>query len=79
MKAIVVPEKVLYIGNEVFSSCSSLSQVTFTSAEPPVIGQDVFDYCPDTLQLLIPVGTMDAYSTASGWSEYVQYLVESTE
>ena len=79
LKSIVVPENVQYIGGSAFSSCSALNQVTFTSAEPPVIGSEVFEYCPDTLQILIPAGTMEAYSTAPGWSEYVQYLVESTE
>ena len=79
LKSIVVPENVQYIGGSAFSSCSALNQVTFTSAEPPVIGSEVFEYCPDTLQILIPAGTMEAYSTAPGWSEYVRYLVESTE
>ncbi len=79
LKSIVLPENVQYVGGSAFSSCSALNQVTFTSAEPPVIGSEVFEYCPDTLQILIPAGTMEAYSTAPGWSEYVQYLVESTE
>ena len=79
LKSIVVPENVQYIGDEAFSSCSALSQVTFTSAEPPVLGLGVFNYCSSTLQVLIPAGTLETYSTAPGWSEYVQYLVESTE
>lgn len=79
LKSIVLPENVQYVGGSAFSYCSALNQVTFTSAEPPVIGSEVFEYCPDTLQILIPAGTMEAYSTALGWSEYVQYLVESTE
>lgn len=79
LKSIVLPENVQYVGEGAFSNCSALSQVTFTSVEPSVLGLGVFDYCPATLQLLIPAGTMDAYSTALGWSEYVQYLVESTE
>lgn len=79
LKSIVLPENVQYVGGSAFSYCSALNQVTFTSAEPPVIGSEVFEYCPDTLQILIPAGTMEAYSTAPGWSEYVQYLVESTE
>ena len=79
LKSIVVPENVQYIGNAAFSSCRALIQVIFTSEVPPIVGLDVFENCPGTLQILIPAGTMEAYSTALGWSEYVQYLVESTE
>ena len=68
-----------YLGAYAFSWCGALNQVTFASVDPPIIGQGIFGYCSDMLQLLIPAGTMDAYSSATGWSEYVQYLVESTE
>lgn len=76
---LVLSESVQFVGDGAFSSCSTLSQVVFTSTEPPVIGQSVFEYCSDALQILIPAGTMEAYSSALGWSEYVQYLVESAE
>lgn len=79
LKRIVLPENVQYVGESAFHSCDVLGQVTFTSAKPPVIGQNVFYRCPDALQIFVPAGTIEAYSTAPGWSEYVQYLVESTE
>lgn len=79
LKSIVLPENVRYVGESAFHSCDNLGQVAFISEKPPVIGQNVFYNCPDTLQILIPAGTMEAYSSALGWSEYVQYLVESAE
>lgn len=79
LKRIVLPENVQYVGESAFHSCDVLGQVTFTSAKPPVIGQNVFYRCPDALQIFVPAGTIEAYSTAPSWSEYVQYLVESTE
>lgn len=77
LKSIVVPDNIQYIGDAAFSGCSGLNQVSFTSLEPPIIGTEVFEYCPDALQILIPAGTLEAYCSALGWSEYVQYLVES--
>lgn len=79
LKSIVLPANVQYVADGTFESCGTLSQVIFDSAVPPVIGYGVFNYCSVTLQLLIPAGTLEAYSTAPSWSEYVQYLVESTE
>lgn len=79
LKSIVVPDNIQYIGDAAFSGCSGLNQVSFTSLEPPIIGTEVFEYCPDALQILIPAGTLEAYCSALGWSEYVQYLVESAE
>ena len=76
---ISLPSNVQYIGPNAFARCVVLNQVTFTAIEPPVIGTDVFSRCPTALRLLIPAGTLETYSTALGWSEYVQYLVESTE
>ena len=73
----MVPDNIQYIGDAAFSGCSGLNQVSFTSLEPPIIGTEVFEYCPDALQILIPAGTLEAYCSALGWSEYVQYLVES--
>lgn len=79
LKNIFIPANMRYLGAYAFSWCGALNQVTFASVDPPIIGQGIFGYCSDMLQLLIPAGTMDAYSSATGWSEYVQYLVESTE
>lgn len=79
LKSIVIPQNVQYVGGWAFSPCDVLNQVIFTSVEPPVLGTEVFEYCPDALQILIPAGTLEAYCSALGWSEYVQYLVESAE
>lgn len=79
LKSIIVPENIQYVGESAFTSCEALNNVTFMPIVPPAIGLRVFENCSSTLQILVPAGTLEAYSTAPGWSEYVQYLVESTE
>ena len=58
-----------------FSNCSSLSAMTLHSSTPPKLGGCVFDGC-DSLTINVPCGSVMAYKTAVGWSDY-DYMIES--
>lgn len=74
------------IGNEICGWCTSLRNVYCKSIEPPVLGNRAFAYYNSyglgswvTVSYLesiyVPMESVDAYKSASGWSTYSKYIV----
>lgn len=61
------------IGNGAFQNCSALTSVTISATTPPTLGTDVFNNtnnCP----IYVPSGSVNAYKSASGWSDYASRI-----
>ena len=72
LTSVVIPNSVTSIGTEAFSQCRSLTSVTIEAETPPTLDESAF---PDTYcSIYVPCGTLDAYKTAEGWSNY-QYRI----
>lgn len=74
------------IGYEICGWCTSLKKVYCKSIEPPVLGNRAFAYYNSyglgswvTVSYLesiyVPMESVDAYKSASGWSTYSKYIV----
>ena len=63
LESVTIPDSVTSIGNYAFRSCTSLEHVEFASNKPEQItlGENTFKECPSDLQILVPVGTKEAY------------------
>lgn len=76
---IVIPESVTIIDG-VFAVCGNLTSVTIKATIPPLLRYDVlFSQCSSDLTIYVPAESVDAYKTASGWSDYadkIQAIVE---
>ena len=72
--SVTVPSGVSYIGSDAFQG---YYYVTIESATPPALGSDVFYGCPDGLTITVPAGSLNDYMSASGWSDYLFYLVDT--
>ena len=72
--SVTVPSGVSYIGSDAFQG---YYYVTIESATPPTLGSDVFYGCPDGLTITVPAGSLNDYMSASGWSDYLFYLVDT--
>ena len=73
LTSVTIPESVRQFGHCVFGDCSNLQEITVLSRNPA--------YAPDafcggswaTWRLIVPCGTLDAYSSAPGWQEFQEY------
>lgn len=73
IETIVIPGSVTTIEEGAFWLCTGLTSLTILSEIPPVLGNNAFYYVTKSLPVYIPCGTVDAYQSASGWSEFTNY------
>ena len=70
LTSITIPESVKTIGNEAFLGCSSLKSITCKAPTPPHSQIYSFAETPDSLLLLVPANSIDAYKKAEGWARF---------
>ena len=73
LASIEIPNAITSIGFESFYGCTSLSSVTIFAKTPPSIGNAVFDKTNDC-PIYVPAESVNAYKSASGWSEYAHRI-----
>lgn len=71
---IEIPDSVTSIVNEAFYECSRLSSVYVKATTPPILGDYVFDNNASGRKIYVPRASLNAYKTASGWSEYADAI-----
>lgn len=76
-----IPLSVTNIGNSAFTYASGLGELHFPHTEPPTIGTNVF--ANTELTIYVPYSAdhsiLNAYKTASNWSNYASKIVEEAE
>ncbi len=81
LRSIAIPDSVTTIGFRAFYECSSLTSVYCKATTPPVafIYSDyywsAFDYNASGRKIYVPMESVEAYKSASGWSEYASAIV----
>ena len=78
LKSITLPASVTEIGSGAFFLCSSLETVTVHATVPPVMPYDAFS-ASGVKKIIVPVGTVDAYKAAAGWSTYKDIITDGTK
>lgn len=68
LTSVTIPNRVTSIRNNAFYSCSRLASVTVEATTPPTLENYAFanTNCP----IYVPSGSVNAYKSASGWSNY---------
>ena len=62
------------IGSNAFAYCSGLTSITVNATTPPTLGISAFDStsnCP----IYVPAASVNAYKSASGWSNYADRIL----
>lgn len=71
---IVLPSSITSIGTEAFRECSGLYNLTLHSTTPPTLGTNALYNTNSNMRIFVPSASVNAYKTASGWSNYASKI-----
>ncbi len=74
---IDIPAGLTEIKAYAFQNCFGLKKVWMRPTTPPTLSSSSFTGISDDCVIYIPAGTLSAYSAASGWSDYIDFLEET--
>ena len=76
LTSITIPDSVTEIGYWAFYYCKSLTSVYCKATTPPALGHTfAFDNNGSGRKIYVPYQSLDAYKTATYWSEYADDIV----
>ena len=75
LTSVTIGNSVTKIGEEAFSGCNSLKEVYCKPTTPPRGGSWMFDDNASGRTIYVPSNSVSAYKSASGWSDYKNYIV----
>ena len=76
LTSVTIPDSVTTIGFGAFFNCISLTSVYCLATTPPALdGTYVFDNNGSGRKIYVPYQSLDAYKTATNWSEYAADIV----
>ena len=72
LSSVTIPNSVTNIGNGAFYNCTNLESITVNAATPPTLGSNAFyaSNCP----IYVPAESVNAYKSASIWSDYASRI-----
>lgn len=77
LTSISIPDGVTSIGDNAFRNCYGMKEYHFLSTTPPTLGNtNIFNEIPSDCVIYVPVGSAEAYKTATNWTTYSQYIQE---
>lgn len=74
LKKIYIGTGITSIAYDVFARSSNLEEVTIKAITPPTLHQDAFRDCNNTFKIYVPSESVEAYKTASVWSNYADRI-----
>ena len=76
LTSVTIPDSVTTIGSSAFYDCTSLTSVYCEVTTPPTLGGSyVFDNNASGRKIYVPVESVEAYKSATNWSEYAANIV----
>ena len=74
LATITLPAGIDSIGPGAFFKCAAMDSIVVKSTTPPSVGMSAFRNVPDSCLLVVPCGTLEAYTEA--WGTYFERIVE---
>lgn len=74
LASITIPDSVTIIGSDAFSSCNKLTDMYLRPVTPPTLGST--GAIPSNTIIHVPIGSGDAYKSATNWSTFADNIVE---
>ena len=77
LASITIPDSVTSIGNQAFSGCFSLGVIRFKPNTPPAVANvNAWTNVPTDCKILVPAGTLAAYTSAANYPSSSSYTYE---
>ena len=74
LTSITIPASVFSIGNNAFWDCSNLTTMRVEATTPPTLG-NTRAISTATTQIQVPMASVEAYKTATNWSNFADIIV----
>ncbi|MCH5241560.1 MAG: leucine-rich repeat protein [Muribaculaceae bacterium] len=79
LTSLTLPKYLQGIGDAAFANSDLLEEITIYATIPPAMGEGVFNEAAlQNAILLVPAGSVEAYQTAEGWSEFANIAPQAT-
>lgn len=75
LKSVTIGNSVTDISDYAFSGCTLLTSVNCKPTTPPTLVPGNFKGNASVRKIYVPIESVDAYKTASGWSDYADDIV----
>ena len=77
LSSVVISDSVTRIGGNTFGYCYGIKEYHFKPLTPPTLSAtSAFSGIPKDCVIYVPVGSLEAYKTATNWATYASYMQE---
>ena len=77
LSSVAIPDSVTSIGASAFGYCYGIKEYHFKPLTPPTLSAtSAFSGIPKDCVIYVPVGSLEAYKTATNWSNYASHMQE---
>ena len=77
LSSVVIPDGVTSIERSAFGYCCGVKEYHCKPLTPPTLSNtNVFSMIPSDCIIYVPVGSLEAYKTATNWSTYASHMQE---
>lgn len=74
LTTVTIPDSVAEIGQYALWGCSNLTNIYCKPIMPPVLGASVLVDISSSAKIYVPTASVDAYKSATGWSDYASKI-----
>ena len=77
LTSVTIGNSVTSIGINAFNGCNNLTSVYCKSTTPPSADYEIFGTNESIKKIYVPINSLDAYKSATNWSQYADIMVGS--
>lgn len=71
---VIIPDSVTSIGAYAFQWCTRVTSYIVEAVTPPTLSIGAFNYISSNCKIYVPAQSVNAYKSASNWSDYYSHI-----